>query len=85
MHFNRIAKKPTRKSAESKGVGYNEWRAVPGEVSQADEKVAWAFTHDSAEETLRTKLVSKQLLARICSEDLRCLFRELTGRKKRIT
>lgn len=54
-------------------------------MSQADEKVAWAFTHDSAEETLRTKLVSKQLLARICSEDLRCLFRKLTGRKKRIT
>lgn len=51
-------------------------------MSQADEKVAWAFTQDSAEETLRTKLVSKQLLARICSEDLRCLFRELIGRKK---
>lgn len=65
---------------KSKGVGYNEWRADPEEVSQPNQRVVRAFTQDSAKERLWTKIVSK--LARSCPDGLRCLFRKLMGRKK---
>lgn len=37
-------------------------------MSQPDGKVVWAFPQDPAEEKLRTKMISKQLLARSFSE-----------------
>lgn len=52
------------------------------EPASLAETVVWAFTQDSAEERPWTKIVSGQLLARRNSDDLRCLFRKLTGRKK---